>query len=130
MSAGYEVVALFWEQITSKPGQPLEYVRHRRGTVVHIDDAAEVQRLVNAGAIRNASSGQDSPQPGHGDVSTTLKDENEQGKPATADELLADVGDDPEKAAAVLEVEKASDKPRSTLIAKLEKVIEKAAAES
>ena len=133
MSAGkYEVTAHFWEQITSKPGQPLDYIRHRKGAVVELDDAAEIRRLVDAGAIKPVSKGARTSDSGKGDQSQGGSDSSEggqsddSGKPATAEEILADVGDDPDKAAAVLEVEKASDKPRSTLITKLEKVIEKA----
>jgi hypothetical protein len=40
----------------------------------------------------------------------------------TAAEILADVGDDADKARLALEAEQASDKPRKTLVAKLESV--------
>lgn len=42
----------------------------------------------------------------------------------TADEVLTWVGDDPKKAATAIEVEELRDKPRSTLIGKLEKIVE------
>lgn len=40
----------------------------------------------------------------------------------TVDEILADVGDDPEKARLALEAEQGQEKPRKSLVAKLEKV--------
>ena len=43
---------------------------------------------------------------------------------ATAAEVLAWVGDDPERAAEALEAEQAKDKPRSTLVKSLEKLAE------
>lgn len=43
---------------------------------------------------------------------------------ATAAEILAWVGDDPERAAEALEAEQAKDKPRSTLVKSLEKLAE------
>lgn len=43
-------------------------------------------------------------------------------QPATVEAILAEVDDDPEKAAAALEVEKAG-KGRTTLVAKLEAII-------
>jgi hypothetical protein len=47
---------------------------------------------------------------------------------ATADAILADVGDDGQKAQAALDAEQARDKPRTSLIAKLEKIVEAAEA--
>jgi hypothetical protein len=45
-------------------------------------------------------------------------------KPATVKEILADVGNDPEKAAAALDVEKArGDDARSSLVTKLEAIV-------
>lgn len=46
---------------------------------------------------------------------------------ATADAILADVGEDAAKAQAALDAEQARDKPRTSLIAKLEKIVEAAA---
>lgn len=45
-------------------------------------------------------------------------------KPATVDDILAEVGDDKEKAAAALEAENASDKPRVSLVGKLQAVLD------
>jgi len=49
---------------------------------------------------------------------------DDSGKPATVDEILAEVGDDKEKAAAALEAEKAG-KNRSSLVSKLEAIASK-----
>ncbi|GAA2022493.1 hypothetical protein WDZ16_12970 [Pseudokineococcus marinus] len=46
----YEVAAVQLDVPTSKPGQPLTYVRHRTGALVDLD-AAEARRLVLAGAV-------------------------------------------------------------------------------
>lgn len=45
----------------------------------------------------------------------------------TADAILADVGEDPQLAQEALDAEAARDKPRTSLIAKLEKIVEAAA---
>lgn len=46
----YQLVAVRWDQITSKPGEPLDYVRHRRGAIVDLT-AEDAKRLVAAGAV-------------------------------------------------------------------------------
>lgn len=46
----YEVAALQFDQITSKPGEPFAYTRYRRGEAVTLD-VAEARRLVLAGAV-------------------------------------------------------------------------------
>lgn len=46
----YQLVALRWDQITSEPGKPLEYIRHRRGDIVDLN-ASDARRLVKAGAV-------------------------------------------------------------------------------
>ncbi|WP_094980339.1 hypothetical protein [Rhodococcus pyridinivorans] len=51
--AKYRIVAESWDEILSKPGEPLNYTRHRKGTVVEVPDA-EVDRLIRAGAIEPA----------------------------------------------------------------------------
>ena len=48
--AKYRIIAESWDQILSKPGEPLNYTRHRKGAVVDVPDA-EVDRLLKAGAI-------------------------------------------------------------------------------
>lgn len=50
--------------------------------------------------------------------------DSDAGKPAKVDDILAEVGDDKEKAAAALEAENASDKPRTSLVSKLQAVID------
>ena len=47
----YELVALFWEEITSQPGQPFNFVRHGRGETVSLD-VEDARRLFLAGAVR------------------------------------------------------------------------------
>ncbi|SDC45990.1 hypothetical protein [Nocardioides lianchengensis] len=46
----YQLVAVRWDQITSEPGKPLDYIRHRRGDIVELN-AADARRLVKAGAV-------------------------------------------------------------------------------
>lgn len=47
-------------------------------------------------------------------------------KEPTVDEVLADVGEDKEKAQAALDAEQAKEKPRATLVGKLESILGKA----
>jgi len=46
----YELVAVLWDEPTSKPGEPFVFKRHRQGDLVELseDDAA---RLLAAGAV-------------------------------------------------------------------------------
>lgn len=46
----YELVALQWDEPTSKPGDPFTFKRHKRGDKVTLDEAT-ARRLVNAGAV-------------------------------------------------------------------------------
>lgn len=46
----YQLVSVRWDQITSKPGDPLDYIRHRRGDIVELT-AEDAKRLVTAGAV-------------------------------------------------------------------------------
>lgn len=46
----YELVAVSWDEIKSKPGEPLDFVRHYRGDVVDLD-VETARRLVLAGAV-------------------------------------------------------------------------------
>lgn len=48
--AKFKIVARHWDQITSKPHEPLVYKRHKAGDVVEIPKA-EADRLLKAGAI-------------------------------------------------------------------------------
>lgn len=77
-----------------------------KGAVVEVDDAlAEHVNRDSPGVLKPAKDGADALNAG------------------SVDEVLARVGDDAEAAAAVLEVEQAEKKPRSTLIEGLEAVI-------
>lgn len=70
----------------------------------------EVKRLTELGLVS--------------EVEVEEVDDNEGGsKPAKVDDILAEVGDDKEKAQAALDAENASAKPRTSLVAKLEAVI-------
>ncbi|GAA5154774.1 hypothetical protein GCM10023340_38860 [Nocardioides marinquilinus] len=46
----YQLVALSWDHITSKPGEPLDFTRYRRGDVVELN-VEDAKRLVAAGAV-------------------------------------------------------------------------------
>lgn len=46
----YQLVAVRWDQITSKPSEPLDYIRHRKGAIVDLT-AEDAKRLVAAGAV-------------------------------------------------------------------------------
>ncbi|HXH77310.1 hypothetical protein [Nocardioides sp.] len=46
----YQLVAVQWDQITSKPDEPLDFTRHTHGAIVELS-AAEARRLVGAGAV-------------------------------------------------------------------------------
>lgn len=46
----YEMVAVRWDRILSKPGEPLNFERFGKGDTVDLT-AAEAQRLVKAGAV-------------------------------------------------------------------------------
>lgn len=85
---------------------------HRGGVVPSTADPKDVARLVEEGYLAKATP-EPAPEP-----------DESAGKPATIDEVMTEVGDDPEKARAALEVEQArGEAARSTLIGKLEAVI-------
>ena len=46
----YELVALLWDEPLSKPGEPFNFTRHRRGDTVQLS-AEDARRLVPAGAV-------------------------------------------------------------------------------
>lgn len=46
----YELTAELWDEITSKPGQPFTFKRHRKGELVDLN-AEDARRLVLAGAV-------------------------------------------------------------------------------
>ncbi|XBB66859.1 hypothetical protein ABFU82_22545 [Nocardioides sp. WV_118_6] len=137
----YELVAQQWRQVTSKPGEPYDYVQHRRGAIVTLD-VADARRLVKAGAVkpvkapkasggRSAGDGGGQENPGGGQENPGANPGGGQGgsdeKPTGVKEILAEVGEDAEKAQAFLKAEQATDSPRSTLVKALEAIIAKAA---
>lgn len=99
---------------------PLAVVRDGKGTSHHFYrggvvgfDSEHVKHLVEEGALVKV---EESPGP----------DATDTAKAPTADAILAEVGDDPEKAAAALDLEQAAgDAARSTLVKKLQAVIDK-----
>lgn len=52
----YELIVLRWDQITSDPGKPLDFVRHRQGDVIDLN-VEDAKRLWAAGAIRKPGEG-------------------------------------------------------------------------
>ena len=85
---------------------------HRGGVVPSTADPADVDRLVADGYLTQVGS---TPAEGGSE---------EPSKPATIDEVMTEVGDDPEKAQAALKTEQArGDAARSTLVTKLEAVL-------
>ncbi len=46
----YELVAESWDETVSKPGEPYDYKRHRKGDVVQLN-VEDARRLVAAGAV-------------------------------------------------------------------------------
>lgn len=46
----YQLVAVSWDEIKSKPGEPLDFTRHHRGDVVDLN-VEDAKRLVAAGAV-------------------------------------------------------------------------------
>ncbi len=84
-------------------GDLAAYLASTRSEVEPLDDDAR--------ALFEGEPGEDSPEPlAELDID------------ATAPDVLAWVGDDPERAAEALEAEQAKDKPRSTLVKQLEKL--------
>lgn len=54
----YELVALRWDKITSKPTEPLDFVRYRKGDVIDLN-VEDARRLVLAGAVVKPGSRQE-----------------------------------------------------------------------
>lgn len=96
----------------------------RRGDVVEISDE-HAERLLKSGAIAPLEDVDVEPvAAGSAETRTAGEAEGEEVPDGTADDVLAWVGDDPERASWALEVEHTRDKPRSTLTAQLEKLAE------
>lgn len=152
----YQLVSPRWDQITSKPGEPLDYIRHRRGDIVELN-AEDAKRLVAAGAVvkpgalekAKAEQARELAERAAADYRAILAglpedvrsevapetvpqtpqggDGSDTGGGDRVEDVLASVGNDADKAQAALDAEKAKDKPRSTLIAKLEDIVAAAA---
>lgn len=144
----YQLVAPRWDQITSKPGEPLEFIRHRRGAIVELN-TEDAKRLVGAGAVvkpgqlektkaeqaraiaeRAAAEYQailaGLPEDVRADVAPTTVAKDEGPKPGSIEAILAEVGDDADKATAALEAEVGEGgKNRAGLVKKLQGVIER-----
>ncbi len=149
----YQLVAVRWDQITSKPGEPLDYIRHRKGAIVDLN-AEDAKRLVAAGAVvkpgqleknkaeqakaiadRAAAEYQailaGLPADVRREVAPSTVPATGAGngtagadKAPTIEEVMDQVGTDPAKATAALAAEQArGDAARSTLVSKLEAVI-------
>ena len=159
----YELVAVQWDEPTSKPGEPFTFIRHRRGDTVTLNEE-EASRLVRAGAVVKPGErekvaaqfakaqfaaalaalpddlraellgqgaapvvdpagfdqpnvdGVTAPAPGQIDLSLSVAD------------IMAAVGTDAALAAQALEQEQAADQPRSTLVSRLQAVVDTAQA--
>lgn len=46
----YELIADQWDQVTSKPGEPLDYTRYYQGDIITLN-VEDARRLVLAGAV-------------------------------------------------------------------------------
>ncbi len=49
-AGAYELLDLTWDEITSKPGEPLTFVRHRQGEIVDLNEE-DARRLLGAGSV-------------------------------------------------------------------------------
>lgn len=141
----YQLVAVRWDQITSKPGEPLDYVRYRRGDTVELN-AEDAKRLVKAGAVVKpgqlekdaleraraefeAAQTQLSavlsgmPEDVRAEVAPETVSQEPTGPGKVAD-IKKDVGDDVEKARAALKAEQdLGDDARPSLVKHLEDLI-------
>lgn len=142
----YQLVAVRWDQITSKPGEPLDYVRHRKGAIVDLT-AEDAKRLVAAGAVVKPGELEKSkaeqaralaeranaeyqailaglPEDVRAEVApqTVPQVPDSGGRELGVADILKEIGDDKAKASEVLEKEKAG-KNRKTLVEPLEKLL-------
>jgi hypothetical protein len=139
----YQLVALSWDHITSKPTEPLDFTRYHRGDVVDLN-VEDAKRLVAAGAVvkpgqlektavEQAKAIAEQAQRAYEAALAGLPEEvraeiapgtvpatGELDITASGDKVLEWVGDDRARAAQALAAEQATDKPRSTLVPKLE----------
>lgn len=118
----YELLVLSWDEITSKPGQPFDYVTHRKGDVVTLD-VEQARRLLAVNAVKPVEKSK-SGKSGKGDDSgkgAPPADELDISKSAA--KVLDWVGEDKERAAAALAAEQAKETPRGNLVGPLEALL-------
>jgi hypothetical protein len=147
----YQLVARSWDHITSKPNEPLDFTRYRRGDVVDLN-VEDAKRLVAAGAVVKPGQLEKSaveqaraiaeqaqrayeaalaglPEdvraeiaPGTVPVTDSSSDKPESDK---VKDVLTWVGEDPARAASALEDERADkgDEARPSLVEALEKLL-------
>lgn len=112
----YELVAHSWDQPTSKPGEPYDFIAHRKGAKVTLN-IEEARRLVSAGAVK----------PITGSTGKAPAADPGQGKADTIPVIMDRVGDDPDQAIAELVAEQErGDAARPSLLDKLQAVIDAA----
>lgn len=176
----YQLVAVRWDEIKSKPGEPLVFKRHRKGDIVELDEAT-AKRLVKAGAVvtpgqleknkaeqaralaeraaadyqailaglpedvraeiapgtvpsdgtppqggtgSSGGTGGDGSGDGSGGGGQATQDGEKPSADANIPEIIAWVGNDRDRAAEFIESEEAREKPRTTLLEQLAKVLE------
>lgn len=127
----YVLTALRWDQITSKPNEPFDFVRHRRGDEVELN-VEDARRLLVAGAVKPKGEKSTEEVPGRSESkapgsSPDADDNGPQADPdGNVDEVVAWIneGSTPEevreRTEAALAREAERPKPRSTLVEKLE----------
>ena len=143
----YQLVAVRWDQITSKPGEPLDYTRYRKGDTVDLN-VEDAKRLVAAGAVvkpgqlekdrvEAARAQFERAQADLNALLTGLPDDvraevapetvpQEPSGPGKVADIKKDVGDDVDKAKAALATEQElGDDARPSLVKHLEDVIAK-----
>jgi hypothetical protein len=112
----YELVALSWEEPTSKPGQPYDFVTHRQGDKVTLD-VEQARRLLSAGAVKPI---------GKSEKPAKAEKTDATDKPAYAAAIAAItkyVGSDKAKAQEYLDEEAKTQAPRVSLVEALNKVL-------
>lgn len=133
----YVLTSLRWDEVISKPGEPFNFRRHRRGDVVELN-VEDARRLVLGGAVKKKGDSDpaqtlDGPSvpPGEDpdsdpDAASASSSEKPPVHEAPARHTIADVkayvGDDVDKAAAILALEQANGEGRSTLVKWLEEL--------
>ena len=140
-AGAYVLVAPFWEEDHSKPGQPLDFTRHRTGATLDLN-VEDARRLYAAGAVKLPGEVTETPgasqsvAPGSGDSTAPPVNPADPAQlsvdlgKATIDEVMTWVGDDAGRAEQALDLEEAKassgGQVRSTLVAALEKILDDA----